>query len=100
MGKKLCILLKNIDKLTKRAKNCVFCSKTPDFGPKKYVTDLGGTPPPHLRFFFRRKGSYGFWGYPPTFTDKIRKVVFDRLPNNVGEKLRKILNGLEVTEWT
>jgi hypothetical protein len=23
-----------------------FAQKTPDFGKKKYVTDLGGTPPP------------------------------------------------------
>ena len=44
---------------------------------EKGVTDLGSSPLPPLRIFFQRKGGYGFGG----FTDKIRKVVFDGLPN-------------------
>ena len=42
---------------------------------------MGGTPAPPFTDFFRRKGGYGFGGYPP-FTDKIRKVVFEGLPNS------------------
>ena len=42
-----------------------FAQKTPDFGPKKQVTDLGGTPAPPFMDFFRQKGGYGFGGYPP-----------------------------------
>ena len=40
--------------------------------------ELWGTPP--LRKKFQRKGCYGFGGYPPPFTDKICKVVFEVLP--------------------
>ena len=57
-----------------------FAQKTPDFGPKKHDTDLGGTPAPPFMDFFRQKGGYGFGGYPIPITDKIRKVVFDGLP--------------------
>ena len=44
---------------------------------------MGGTPlPPFMDFCFQQKGGYGFGGYPhPPFTDKIRKIVFDGLPN-------------------
>ena len=31
--------------------------------------------------FLVQKIGYGYGGYPPPFTDKIRKVVFDHLPN-------------------
>ena len=40
--------------------------------------------------FFQRKGGYGFGGYPPPFTDKIRKVVFEGFPNsdmNLSDRL-------------
>ena len=40
---------------------CFFAQKTPDFGPKNRLRIWGVPPPP--------------------FTDKIRKVVFDTLPN-------------------
>ena len=53
------------------------------FSGKEGVTDLGGTPlPPFTDFFFSKKGVTDLGGTPaPPFTDKIRKVVFDPLPN-------------------
>ena len=45
-------------------------------GKKSY--GFGGYPP--LRIFFPAKKELRIWGVPPPFTDKIRKVVFDRLP--------------------
>ena len=49
---------------------------------KYYFADFvrkGGTPPP-LRIFFPAKKELRIWGVPPPFTDKIRKVVFEGLP--------------------
>ena len=63
-----------------------FAQKTPDFGPKKQVTDLGGYPRPPFMDFFRQKRGYGFGGYPPPFQDKIRKVVFEGLPKPITNK--------------
>ena len=63
-----------------------FAQKTPDFGPKNRLRIWGVPPSPPLRIFFQRKGGYGFGGYPPPFTDKIRKVVFDRLPKVFHKK--------------
>ena len=57
---------------------------------------MGGTPSPPLRIFFQRKGGYGFGGTPPPFTDKIRKVVFDRLPNILIFKKMTILKHFKV----
>ena len=44
---------------------------------------MGGTPPPLYGQNFRQIGGYGFGGYPPPFTDKIRKVVFEVLPYSI-----------------
>ena len=56
---------------------------------------MGGTPPPPLYGQnFKQKGSYGFGGYSPPFTDKIRKVVFDLLPNGEAEYARTCLGSL------
>ena len=53
-----------------------FAQKTPDFGKKKYVTDLGGTPSPPLRTKFSAERGLRIWGvHPLPFTDKICKVV-------------------------
>ena len=42
---------------------------------------MGGTPlPPFTDKISGQKGGYGFRVYPPPFTNKIRKVVFDVLP--------------------
>ena len=64
-------------------KLCFLLKKTPDFGPKNRLRIWGVLPSPLYGFFFQQKGTYGFGGSPrPPFTDKIRKVVFDRLPKN------------------
>ena len=58
-----------------------FAQKTPDFGPKNRLRIWGVPPSPPLRIFFSAKRGLRIWGVPPPpFTDKIRKVVFDRLP--------------------
>ena len=45
---------------------------------------MGGTPPPPLRTKFSAKRELRIWGVPPpSFTDKIRKVVFDPSPKMV-----------------
>ena len=42
---------------------------------------MGGTPlPPFTDKIFGKKGVTDLGGTPPTFTDKIRKVVFDVAP--------------------
>ena len=57
--------------LQKGLKMVFFAQKTPDFGLKN-----------RLRIFFSKKGVTDLGGTsPPPFTDKIRKVVFDVLPN-------------------
>ena len=62
-----------------------FAQKTPDFGPKNRLR-IGGVPPsPPLRIYFSAKRGLRIRGVPPApppFTDKIRKVVFDRLPKS------------------
>ena len=63
-----------------------FAQKTPDFGPKKQVTDLGVPPPPLLWIFFGKKGVTDLGGTPPPFQDKIRKVVFEGLPKPITNK--------------
>ena len=50
---------------SKRAKNCVFCSKTPDFGPKNRLRIWGVPPSPPLRIFFSAKRGLRIWGVPP-----------------------------------
>ena len=68
--------------LQKGLKMVFFAQKTPDFGPKNRLRIWGVPPSPPLRIFFQQKGGYGFGGYPPPFTDKIRKVVFEVLPKH------------------
>ena len=63
---------------------CVYIRE--DF--KYYFADFvrkWGTPPPFTDFFFGKKGVTDLGGTPaPPFTDKIRKVVFEVLPNTVS----------------
>ena len=64
---------------SKRAKKCFFAQKHLIL-VQKIGYGFGGYPPPPLYgFFFSKKGVTDLGGTPP-FTDKIRKVVFDRLP--------------------
>ena len=64
-----------------------FAQKTPDLGPKNRLRIWGVPPPPRLRIFFSAKRGLRIWGVPPTFTDKIRKIVFEGLPYVVISKL-------------
>ena len=57
--------------LQKRLKIVFFAQNTPDFGTKNRLKIWGVPPSPLYGFFFSEKG----------VTDKIRKVVFDGLPN-------------------
>ena len=62
---KLLTYFTNIDKLTKRAKNCVFCSKNTWFWSKKTGYGFGGYPRPPFYGFFSAKRGLRIWGVPP-----------------------------------
>ena len=51
--------------LKKGLKMVFFAQKTPNFGPKNRLRIWGVPPSPLYGFFFQRKGTFGFGGYPP-----------------------------------
>ena len=83
--------------LQKGLKIVFFAQKTPDFGPKNRLRIWGVPPSPPLRIFFQQKGGYGFGGYPPPFTDKMRKVVFEVFPKELANFMKAILSALLTT---
>ena len=53
---------------------------------------MGGTPlPPFTDKFFSEKGVTDLGGNPPSFMDKIRKVVFELLPKTIPENIDRAI---------